>query len=294
MNLKKSLRNAAFSSIATLGIAAFFVSPVLAADMTELVLPSSLESNQMNAVTNGKWFFYNDETDQVVPTLGSFVMGPATAPLGAGSVQMSVTGSERKNIATYRFKSTPLSDITTLKFSTYNPSEGNGGSANRSAYLQFNVSFNGSDTWQRRLTFVPKNNGSVLQNTWQEWDALAGGTARWTYSGSVWPGTVIAGQTPRTWSEILAAYPSAKLRTTDSFMGFRVGEPYADGYTGQVDAFQFGTADGVTTFNFDPQVGPPTEKDTCKNEGWMTFNTPTFKNQGQCVKYVEMALKATR
>jgi hypothetical protein len=34
-------------------------------------------------------------------------------------------------------------------------------------------------------------------------------------------------------------------------------------------------------------VGPPTNKDQCKNGGWQTFNNPTFRNQGQCVSYVE-------
>lgn len=37
-----------------------------------------------------------------------------------------------------------------------------------------------------------------------------------------------------------------------------------------------------------PQVGPPTSKDQCKNDGWRIFNTPrTFKNQGDCVSFVE-------
>jgi len=37
-----------------------------------------------------------------------------------------------------------------------------------------------------------------------------------------------------------------------------------------------------------PVVGPPTNKDQCKNGGWMTFNTPrTFKNQGDCVSYTQ-------
>lgn len=30
-------------------------------------------------------------------------------------------------------------------------------------------------------------------------------------------------------------------------------------------------------------VGPPTNKDQCKKDGWKTFNNPTFKNQGECV-----------
>ncbi|MDX6405204.1 MAG: hypothetical protein QOH70_2659 [Blastocatellia bacterium] len=35
------------------------------------------------------------------------------------------------------------------------------------------------------------------------------------------------------------------------------------------------------------QVGPPTNKDQCKKDGWMNFNVPRkFKNQGDCVSYV--------
>lgn len=34
-------------------------------------------------------------------------------------------------------------------------------------------------------------------------------------------------------------------------------------------------------------VGSPTNKDQCKDSGWMTFTTPTFKNQGDCVSYVQ-------
>lgn len=33
-------------------------------------------------------------------------------------------------------------------------------------------------------------------------------------------------------------------------------------------------------------VGPPTNKDQCKNDGWKTFNNPKFKNQGDCVSFV--------
>ena len=43
------------------------------------------------------------------------------------------------------------------------------------------------------------------------------------------------------------------------------------------------TVNGVTEV---PLVGPPTSKDQCKQGGWQTFNNPSFKNQGQCVAYV--------
>lgn len=34
----------------------------------------------------------------------------------------------------------------------------------------------------------------------------------------------------------------------------------------------------------DPEI---TDKNQCKNGGWKTFTNPTFKNQGQCVSYVQ-------
>lgn len=37
----------------------------------------------------------------------------------------------------------------------------------------------------------------------------------------------------------------------------------------------------------DTQTGPPVDKDQCKDGGWMRFDTPgPFKNQGECIKYV--------
>jgi len=39
------------------------------------------------------------------------------------------------------------------------------------------------------------------------------------------------------------------------------------------------------TFTF-PRKGPPTSKDECKNGGWEMLNNPNFKNQGECVSFV--------
>ncbi len=190
-----------------------------------------------------KWFFYNDETDAIDNSLGSFVSGPGTAPYGSGSAQISVSGTQRRNLATYQFSGTPLADITVLAFSTYNPSAGNGGAANRSGYLNFNVDFNGSDTWQRRLVFTPPAN-AIAQNTWQEWDCIDNGNAVWRYSGGNFPGTSVSSMT---WSNLLSTYPGIRIRVTDSWLGIRVGSPYANGYTENIDGFKLNTR----TYDFD-------------------------------------------
>ncbi|HTK38875.1 MAG TPA: cohesin domain-containing protein [Pyrinomonadaceae bacterium] len=228
----------------------------------------------VNPSNTHNWFFYNDETDTVDNTLGTFVSGPDPAPEGTGSAKISVTGTQRRNLATYQFAGTPLANITALAFSTYNPSAGNGGALDRSAYLNFNVDFNGSDTWQRRLVFIPSQNGPVIQNAWKEWDAIDGGNAKWGYSGATWPAGVGGGGEPgttlKTWSQILTQYSGVRIRVTDAFVGLRVGEPYNDGYTEYLDGFKFGTAAGTTDFNFDPD-GPTTVVVTPSSlNGWTT------------------------
>lgn len=198
------------------------------------------------------WFFYQDKSgiEGVNNSLGSFVNGPGTPPLGNSSVQISTSSDSRPNLATYQFSGTPLAQITELKFSTYNPSAGNGGgSANRSGYLHFNVDFNGSDTWQRRLVYVPADNGTVTPDTWKEWDAINNGNAVWKYSGGNFPAPNPTAS--KTWAQILADYPGVRMRVTDSFFGIRVGEPYADGYTENIDAVKVGIAGDNKVFNFE-------------------------------------------
>lgn len=239
-------------------LAMFLFANFALAQTTEVVKPSTLESNIFNAVSSGKWYLYNDENDTIDNTLGTFVTGPGTPPAGIGSVQISVSGTQRRNIATSRFGGVPLADITTLRFSTYNPSAGNGGSPNRSGYLHFNVDFDGVDdtTYQNRLVFVPSDNGVVVQDTWKEWNAIGiAGETLWRYSGATWPGDGLPGlTTPKTWSAIIAQYGGIRTHPFFAFIGVRVGEPYANGYTENIDAFKFGTASGTTTFDFEPET----------------------------------------
>jgi hypothetical protein len=58
---------------------------------------------------------------------------------------------------------------------------------------------------------------------------------------------------------------------------FRLDSPTSACWGGLVPAVQF---------NALTLTGPPTSKDQCKDGGWMAFNNPSFKNQGDCVSYV--------
>jgi hypothetical protein len=228
------------------------------------------------------WFIYDDNTETIDNSLGEFVLGPETPPQGVGSLEIATIGNGRPNLATYQFAGTPLADIHMLSFYTYNGSAGNPSTdTTRSGYLQFNVDFNGSDTWQRRLVYLPRDNGPVTQDTWKRHDTINGGLGAWRYSGGTWPGGATG---LKTWGQILAEYPGVRIRATDGFLGIRVGEPYQDGYIENLDTVAFGSSSVWSVFNFEPKGS-----DICKKSAWQALtrnNGSPFATQGDCVSYV--------
>ncbi|QQS19994.1 hypothetical protein IPL85_00840 [Candidatus Saccharibacteria bacterium] len=285
---------------AAVSVAALFVASAgaMPTNTTKIITANDLDNTSSNpavVATDGlnKWFMYNDTTDTIDNTLGSFVYGPATPPHGNGSVAFTLGASplDRKNIATYQFGGQALSTLTKLSYTAYSHSGVAG--TNESPYLNFNVDFTGtSTTWQKRLVYVPSANMvSVPQDTWNTYDAISSGNALWNWSGfaangNKWPDGNI--NQNRTWSDILTAFPSARVLPGDSWLGVRVGEPGPTGYTGNVDSFTLGTANKVTTYDFEPTNLPNNEKD-CRNNGWKAFNAPTFSSKKACENWVDAA-----
>ncbi len=233
---------------------------------TIVVTQNDLDTNGPNpatVATDGlnKWFLYNDSNDTVDNTLGSFVNGPATPPHGVGSVEFTLGANpnDRKNIATYQFGGLALNSITTLAYGAYSHSGVAG--ATESPFFNFNVDFSNLGTWQGRLVYVPSANGAVPQDTWNSFDMINGGNALWTWSkfasnGNKWPDGNT--NTYRSWSDILASFPSVKVLSGDSWLGVRVGEPGPTNYVGNIDFFTVGTSTTATTYDFDPAPPAPT------------------------------------
>jgi hypothetical protein len=208
-----------------------------------------------------KWFMYNDDTDTIDNMLGSFVVGPGAPHHGRGSVQFTLGTSQqqldRENIATYQFSGTLLASITEMAFSAYSHSGVAG--PTESPFLNFNADFDGSDSFQGRLVYVPSANGALVpQDTWNTFDVIDNGNALWTWShfAGTWPApdgnpTNHSSQY-RTWNDIIHAFPGIRILPSDGWLGIRVGEPGPTGYTGNVDSFTLGTTNGpITTFDFD-------------------------------------------
>jgi hypothetical protein len=266
----------------------------IAATTNVTVTPQSLSATS--------WYFYDDvgEAASVAEDLAhyKFVVGPGTPASGAGSVffhndvQGPPTSSQQRwNIATRRYVGTPLSKIDALKFNTFEPA----GEAPDAVFLTFDISFGVTPPtgYQGRLSFVPRQNGTVTANTWQDWNAANSGSllswSRFSSNGSKWPDNNT--NELRTWADITASFPNAKLdNPANPGFGqvlFRSGEPYPTGFTGYLDKVTVDVDGDVTIFDFEPFAAAQ-DKDDCKNGGWQNLRRADgspFKNQGDCVSY---------
>lgn len=69
-------------------------------------------------------------------------------------------------------------------------------------------------------------------------------------------------------------------RTVDSLL-FRAGGSSVPSVLGKGYLI-----DNLTLYS-GPAISVPTDKQSCKKGGWMTFNSPVFKNQGDCVSFIQ-------
>lgn len=222
---------------------------------TVVVGANDLETVLANSATSEKWYFYDDSLDVLNNSLGGFVVGPVTPPLGTGSAVANplASASGRTLLTNGGFGGTLLSNISALSYSYYQPS--GAWSANEAPFVRFNVDFAGSPSYQKSLVYVPIANGPVTQNSWQTANMATAG-ALWVYSGAFWPAGVselgtTPGATAKTWASILADYPSVRMHPLFPQIGMRVGEPGPIGLTANLDKFSITISGNTQTFNFE-------------------------------------------
>lgn len=249
---------------------------VSAATTTQVVNDDSVARQPENTPPTKDWVLYTRNAGT-----GDFVSGPATPPLGIGSLQLTTpTGADKVYLFNYDHIGTKLSDINAISYSTYRFA----GNLQQVTALNMEVDYNGPEAAGgfTTLVFEPVYNtdqGPVVSSQWQDWDALNGGNAVW-WSTKAIPG-VCAFTCYVSWSDIVAANPDATI-----VGGFGVNQGSGNpALTAAVDALTLGTATDTVTYDFEPALKPATAND-CKNGGWQTFNAPAFKNQGDCVSWV--------
>jgi hypothetical protein len=202
------------------------------------------------------WVFFDDNPG-VGTGSGGFEDGPATPPLGVGSAFLQVDAQGRYALGTAAYAGTRMDDISGLGYYSY---QNNNTNTVVAPSLQFDIDYDlndASNTFQGRLVFEPYQSGTVQQNVWQNWDALAGnwyGTRTTvTVNNTAGVSNPCQQGTPCTWQQVLALFPNAGVRNTaTSLVLFKAGGPWSPGFRGNVDDFRITVNTAQTTYDFEP------------------------------------------
>jgi hypothetical protein len=259
--------------------AAALVAAAAAFAATVVVTPSQLDG----------WAVNNDTCGAATTGTVSFVTGPATPPAGTGSVQFTVgaNGDSYPTVRQSGYNGVRLASVTALDYYTY---VSHAGAGSQAPYLDVYVDNNGDGVRDDILTFEPvyqTSQGTVTPNTWQHWDAVNG----------LWWSDSMGGPPPLfTLSSYVASHPTSTILNVDGggvILAAGCGGAAWANFAGNADKLTIGVNGSNTTYDFEPAAvtppptsGPPTSKDQCKNGGWKSFTNPSFKNQGQCVAFV--------
>src|SRR4051794_18984678 len=190
--------------------------PASAAVVTDVVTESDVvrlaEDTPPPPTTD--WVIYT----RTANSLATFVDGPSTTPPAGGGSLKTVTpaAGDKVFVFNYDWVGTKLSDLDAISYSSYRfapPAP-----AQPLPSLNVEIDMNGGTLQPGDysvLVFEPINNaaqGAILNNTWQTWNGINSGAARW------WSSRPINGQCSgpsalcvRTWSQILANNPNATI-----------------------------------------------------------------------------------
>lgn len=249
-----------------------------AADRVEVVTEADVDAT---LTPETDWYRFERGTGD-----GTFVTGPATPPLGTGSFQLSTPDINAKvYLFNYEHVGQALADINSMAYSTYRDASSTATDLQLPA-INIEIDYNGDETGGYAvLVFEPYYTygaGAIQEGTWQYWDAYSGGEAIWWSSRAI--NGVCAFSCFVPWDEILAANPDATIL---GGYGVNAGGGNA-GLLASTDVPTLGAGEDQVTYNFE-EFRTPASTDECKNGGWQNVTRPdgtSFKNQGQCIKYV--------
>ena len=274
----KAIRFFMFAVVAAAALAAGTLAYAAACDVV-VITEDDIARQAENTPPTKNWVLYTRNAGT-----GAFVAGPSAPPSGIGSLNtVTPTGADKVYLFNYDYVGTPLSAIDQMSYSTYRDS---GASPNQVPALNIQVDFNGAAPGGfTTLVFEPvynTNQGAIVDDTWQTWDAYAGGQAIWWSSQSI-PG-VCAFNCFVTWNQILASNPDATIGG-----GFGINQGSGNpALNANSDELTISVDGNCVTYDFEPYE-VATDKETCKNGGWKSLRradgTP-FKNQGDCIQFV--------
>ncbi len=203
----------------------------------------------------------------------------ATSPYPSGALQLTTDATTTAKAQYMHTSAAALSDVTDLSYATKQVS----GPIYADPSYQLAVDLNGAATGGfTTLVYEPYQNGTITPVVWQTWDVDAG---QFWSSRSFSEGTCIvtAGGGGAPFYDLAALKVACPDAVVVGF-GVNIGSNNP-GY----DVYTDGVAFNGTVYNFE-LYNSPTDKNQCKKNGYKEYtdqNGNTFKNQGQCKKYVK-------
>lgn len=266
MNIKKILTGAtAATAMSLLAVTAFAATSIVV-----------VTGNTSTGENQPGWLFNRD-----ISTSTPYEFNTDQASIGSGSLYVLPIGATAADkFIGENFINTPVADVDSI---SYDFQIGSGGADPDAEqfYMSVYANFGESDDlkfYDCRYSVVPTI-GSTAGFTTVTFDPT-----------QAYPVTTRGGATPSPYTcpavpadmDLLSAGSNIRM------FALNVGDTSVSdiGLDGYLDNVVVTTDTDVVTYDFEPAT-TPASKDECKKNGWMSFNTPSFKNQGACVSFVE-------
>lgn len=221
-------------------LAAIFITNFTLGQISVVTEANVVRQAENTAPTNN-WVLYTRAGTPA--SSAAFVNGPATPPMGCGSLHLTtVLGSEKVQLFNYDHVGKSLGAINAISYSTYRTAALNPAQV---ASLNVEIDFNGPAAGGfSTLVFEPTYNpsqGALVNGVWQNWDAKAGNWWSTQPINGQPAGAAIANL--RTWAQIVANNPAATIL---GGVGINQGSGN-NGVDDNVDVFKFDN----NTYNFE-------------------------------------------
>lgn len=268
-----------------MGIVAFFAFTVVTYAATTTI---TVTGNTSAGENQPGWLFNRD-----VSTSTPYEFNTDQSSIGSGSLYVQPIGvNAADKFVAENFVNTPVANVNSI---SYDFQIGSGGLATQEEQFYMNIYANfgvspDDKFYDCRYNIVPTV-GSVLGFTTVTFDPTL------AYSVTTRGG---ASASPFACPAVPADMDLLSAGSNIRMFALNVGDSSTSdmGLDGYLDNVVVNMDSDVTTYDFEVAtptptltptpvlVGPAESKDQCKEEGWMTFNNPTYKNQGDCVSSV--------
>ena len=222
------------------------------------------------------WLFNRDMNTQT-----PFIFTTDEASIGSGSLYIepitnTINGNNDKFVGEL-FLNEEIANVESL---SYDFLIGSGGDASDEHEFYLNVYANFGESafdkfYDCRYNIVP-GSGSA-----SDWTTITFDPTQ-SYPVTTRGGSSVS---PYTCPPIPADMDNLSPNSTIHFAAINVGDTSGNdtGLDGYYDNVVVSLSDGVTIYDFEPEIPNPTTKNDCKKGGWEEYG---FSNQGQCIRFV--------